>query len=282
MYWPSYTIRVEYSMLIVMYTFRCNCLQNLHLEHNNLVTIDARVITRLTESVTSLWLGGNHWLCDETTLEFRRFVQEYKFAVIKDYREVVCDDETHLPLWQKPLSIHESFELFLQGIGAFLLSLLIFILFFAVLVYVLVEFLKLTARTSKGKELYYYDAFVSYCDEDESFVKNELAVKLENNEKKTYRLYIRERDRSRIDVMDVMERSKRVIVVLSRDFFDYRSRLRLEYERARDSGNRMIFVVRGKIEDRFWEAFKAMTLRHVWIEWNDGCFWRKLREAMNE
>lgn len=132
-----------------------------------------------------------------------------------------------------------------------------------------------------------YDAYVAYSLQDEHFVNQILANTLENDV--GYRVCLHYRDFNASTyiadtIVEAVESSKRVVLVLSRNFlynewsrFEVKSAIHEVIKRRR----KLVFILYGNLPKRDLDADMRMYLRSsTCIEWDDKKFWQKLRLAM--
>lgn len=132
-----------------------------------------------------------------------------------------------------------------------------------------------------------YDAYIAYSLQDEHFVNQILANTLENDV--GYRMCLHYRDFNSSTyiadtIIEAVESSKRVILVLSRNFlynewsrFEVKSAIHEVLKRRR----KLIFILYGNLPRRDLDTDMRMYLRsNTCIEWDDKKFWQKLRLAM--
>ncbi|XP_072019719.1 toll-like receptor 6 [Amphiura filiformis] len=142
-----------------------------------------------------------------------------------------------------------------------------------------------------------YDAYVSYCNEDEDWICDELDPKIEGGEE-PLRLCIRGRDipanKPILESISLyMKRSRKVVVILSPRYMEDRGRnkckfeLALAYQRLLEENETVLILI--LLED-IPENKMTLMLRQLFhrvqcLKWEgqecgQGLFWRRLREEL--
>ena len=150
-----------------------------------------------------------------------------------------------------------------------------------------------TNEGNKDIEDSYYDAFVTYSGIDSEFVDQELVPRLEEPMygKEGYTFCLHERDspaseRTADAIIKVIKNSKRVIVVLSNNYY-LRSRwCKYEPEQAhnqlvQEDRNRIIMILLEEVDPALMhtEIENYMTTR-IYLKYSDPKLWAKLYHAM--
>lgn len=131
-----------------------------------------------------------------------------------------------------------------------------------------------------------FDAYVSYCVKDETFVTQVLAPRLESQ----FSLLLHYRDFNVSSyvadtILEATESTKRTIVVLSRNFlnsewcrFEFKTAL---HEVLKDRRRRLIVILVGDLTPPEVDGELRLYLKtSTCLHWGDSLFWQKLRFAM--
>uniref|UniRef100_A0A182JW66 TIR domain-containing protein n=1 Tax=Anopheles christyi TaxID=43041 RepID=A0A182JW66_9DIPT len=134
-----------------------------------------------------------------------------------------------------------------------------------------------------------FDAFISYSSKDESFVAEELAPMLEN-EDPSYKLCLHYRDFPvgayiADNILQAVESSRRTIMVLSDNFiksewcrFEFKS---AHHQVLRDRRRRLIVILLGEVPQKDLDPDIRLYLKtNTYLQWGDKLFWEKLRFAL--
>ncbi|XP_031632751.1 toll-like receptor 6 [Contarinia nasturtii] len=288
-------------------------LEVLRLDNNKLVHFEIWQLT-LNPYLVEIALADNMWSCECNYLHrFRNFLQTNTekisdssriacvynnlTSVLKDKNGSKCTLKDGVSTIIRPQDIENLLPLLLAATCAF-------VAFFGLIIGIFCyrNELKLWAHTHCLPTMCYksaafvddydkdrlYDAYIAYSLQDEHFVNQILANTLENDV--GYRMCLHYRDFNTITnyiadtIIEAVESSKRVILVLSRNFlynewsrFEVKSAIHEVLKRRR----KLIFILYGNLPRRDIDADMREYLRtNTCIEWDDKKFWQKLRIAM--
>uniref|UniRef100_A0A182MYV6 TIR domain-containing protein n=1 Tax=Anopheles dirus TaxID=7168 RepID=A0A182MYV6_9DIPT len=134
-----------------------------------------------------------------------------------------------------------------------------------------------------------FDAFISYSSKDETFVAEELAPMLENDDP-SYKLCLHYRDFPvgayiADNILQAVESSRRTIMVLSENFiksewcrFEFKS---AHHQVLRDRRRRLIVILLGEVPQKDLDPDIRLYLKtNTYLQWGDKLFWEKLRFAL--
>ena len=298
-------------------------LKQLDLTANELQTLSNHDF-KLMSNILSLKLAKNPWTCECTYLEMMKNFTIAKASHITDIDKVVCitynvtSNETvkyplagvHLPDFCLNKTVvynetkTESEKLDSAAIAAMSTVLSVFV--FGIVVFGIVfskrEFLKVWCFVKFGWKLYQkenegdanrpYDAFVSYSSDDEDFVARKLVPYLEEDRKgrQGYRLCVHYRDFAvgasiAESIISAVERSKRVIIVLSENFLNSEW-CQFEFQKAHhqlleERKNRIIMIVLHDINNNMLDQqLKDYLKTRTYVKYGDPWFWAKVEYAM--
>ncbi|XP_065072912.1 protein toll-like [Ochlerotatus camptorhynchus] len=269
----------------------------LDLSNNNLsCLLQLTHLLNSSDNLQSVNLSFNHWQCDCKSIDQLKFIQNSTDRIV-DSKYMRCSDDRDFNL----LTVSDVCAA--STVATAIVIACLFIIFtlaasFACYVYQ-IEIkiwlftnnfcLSLVTEEEIDKDKL-YDAFVSYCHQDEEFVSTTLVPRLENapmNLKVCWHM----RDWSPGEVITTqivqsIENSRRTIVVLSKDFLES-SWGQLEFRTAHvnsmaEKRIRVIIVIYGDLgdEDRIDSEMKAYLKTNTYIRWGDPWFWPKLRYSM--
>ncbi|XP_054163982.1 toll-like receptor 6 [Oppia nitens] len=304
-------------------------LQVLHLEYNMLVEFQVSTFSTFNTRLTGLYVANNRWSCECRYMEqFQQWVINYSTGMLQDTREIRCYNSTGTlgtSIWDvnaTSCANQTSADLIYSGLGhnekaagagvSFLPSALsndyliiiivimciIFLMFILCCVYRKelkvwiyskygVRLFQRTRYTPETEKL--FDAFVSYCKKDESFIAQILAPELECGPP-PYRLCLRYRDLPMSVYMaeaitEAIECSHRTVILLSEHFLKSEwclFELKAAHREAQVNKNhRVVAVLLDKYNMTDLDADTRLCLQSVPIvQWGERRFWEKLRYLM--
>ncbi|XP_015917704.1 toll-like receptor Tollo [Parasteatoda tepidariorum] len=277
----------------------------LHLNHNFIKEFQVWNLN-WNSRLTSVRLSHNPWICNCDYLElFHEWLHGASF--VRDVESIQCRYNETAGLYLTAFNMSScsqpnyrnyfelTFHLYYIAIPIISLLLIIMILIclcrhnIKVWLYTKygIRLFKRNTYTAESEKL--FDAFVSYCNKDETFVLQFLTPELECGEP-SYRLCLRYRDLPLSEyvaeaVTEAIECSQRTIIVLSEHFLR-NERCRFELKTAyRESQcnhkHKLLIVVVGKISFKSLDsdAKQCLSNAHI-IHWGDKRFWQKVKFIM--
>ncbi|CAG2162598.1 unnamed protein product [Oppiella nova] len=295
-------------------------LQVLHLEYNAIVVFQTAVLSH-NNKLQSLYLSNNLWSCECKFMErFQQWIQAYGSALLRDSTDIRCFHNTSFVgtyIWDVNSTSCANSTAVAEGRGdqkavSFLPNalvgdyLIIIIVIMCIILVVLIlcgvyrKAIKVWIYSKYGIRLFQrtrytpeteklFDAFVSYCKKDESFIAQILAPELECGPP-PYRLCLRYRDLPMSVYMaeaitEAIECSHRTIILLSEHFlksewclFELKAAHR---ECQINKQHRVVGVLLDKYNLTELDADTRLCLASVPIvQWGERRFWEKLRYLM--
>ncbi|EAT48962.2 AAEL000057-PA [Aedes aegypti] len=269
----------------------------LDISNNNLSSfIELTNLLNNSRQLSSVKLSSNPWQCDCPSIDHLRVIQTTSDR-IEDSKYMRCSDGRDLNL----LTVSDVCHV--DVITTIIISMCLVIILILLITFVAYAYqieikiwlftnnlcLRLVTEEEIDKDKL-YDAFVSYCHQDEEFVSSTLVPRLETapmNLKVCW--HMRDWNPGEVittQIVHSIENSRRTIVVLSRDFLES-SWGQLEFRTAHVSSMaekrvRVIIIIYGDLgdEDRIDSEMKAYLKTNTYIKWGDPWFWQKLRYAM--
>ncbi|XP_068099073.1 toll-like receptor 13 [Hyperolius riggenbachi] len=152
-------------------------------------------------------------------------------------------------------------------------------------------------KPRKENKIYIYDAYISYCSDDEEWVVNELLLHLEQNGEKKYKLCFKPRDfvpgvYHLDNIQDAINSSRKTLCVVSRDFLESQwCRMEVEMACSKVFYQRedvLLVVFLEEIPDYRLSAYhklRKLIKQNTYINWPEDprgseFFWFKLRKAL--
>ncbi|XP_069596791.1 toll-like receptor 13 [Ranitomeya imitator] len=156
----------------------------------------------------------------------------------------------------------------------------------------------LSWRSQKKKRLYTYDAYISYCSNDEDWVINELLHHLESQGRRKYKLCFKPRDfmpgSYHIDnIQDAINNSRKTLCIVSRNYLESEwCKIEAEMACSRvfyEKEDVLLVVFLEEIADFRLSAYhklRKLIKQNTYINWpedpkGDEFFWFKLRKALD-
>ncbi|XP_075694974.1 uncharacterized protein LOC142661461 [Rhinoderma darwinii] len=152
-------------------------------------------------------------------------------------------------------------------------------------------------RIQKKKKLHLYDAYISYCSDDEDWVVKELLIHLESQGQRKYKLCFKPRDfipgSYHIDnVQDAINNSRKTLCVVSKNYFESQwCKVEVEIASSRvfyEKEDVLLVVFLEEIPDFRLSAYhklRKLIKQNTYINWPEDpegheFFWFKLRKAL--
>ncbi len=282
------------------------CLQELTLSGNRLSTWPVWVLDPVPSKLT---LSKNPWTCDCNYMtRYQQWLQDSASSVM-DHQDIECtkdDNKTLMPLMMncvtmsttnniQDISIASQIPLLSGIITAIVVVVTVGILAFVfrqqMQMYIYLRYgVILFKKTEDGDEDKAFDAFIGYSNDDEDFIVNILAPGLQGKDGGDYKLCLHHRDlvvggpNITESMMEAVERSRRIILVLSENFFKSewcRCESKTVYlQMMKDRRNRVILIVYGGVPNDLDPEMKLYLKANKYLGWGDRWFWKKLRFAM--
>ncbi|XP_008560798.1 toll-like receptor 7 [Microplitis demolitor] len=290
-------------------------LEILRLNGNRLVTFPVWQVT-LNTRLVDLSLGGNPWSCRCKFLqELSSWVSDNAHKVI-DASDVWCYNNDARPAYRRRLNVNETAcsDYYAQGgviesimvsdylpMVAATLSAVLLLLVITVLAFIFREPVRTWAYSRYGVRFWakstqsedkerLYDGYFCYSPKDEDFVLHSLAVELEHGPS-GLRLCLHHRDLPCLRaaapvVLEAAEASKRVIIVLTRNFlqtewsrFEFRAAV---HEALRGRPGQLVVVQAGPVapEAEADPELRPYLRTATTLRWGEKRFWERLRFAM--
>lgn len=291
-------------------------LQILRLDGNQLVSLETRQFT--TRQIQSISLGNNRWSCRcKHIQELSTWINDQSLNVI-DYPDMWCYNTGSKPAYRREINFnlttcsdYYSGSSMIEMVSNYLptmiiiLTLLLILLIGLVLAFIFRESIRVWLFARYGVRLCYfkpnedrdklYDAFIWYSLKDEDFVVRSIAAELEtSNEPLQLCLHHRDLHNAATNmylehtvpapaVLEAAEASKRVILILSRNFLQTEwSRFELRQALHESLKNRVYKLILIEDTSRLHEAELDLELRPylktaIRLKWDDKRFWERLR-----
>ena len=274
-------------------------------------------LTRLSESefqfisqLESVKLAENPWSCDCTFVEMMKVFMSENTKCIHDIGNIACErfeEEPRKRVQHLLLQADKSkfcindeaadssrMMALVSVLSVLVIGLLALLLAFKYRKFLRIWcFVKFGWKCNRGNENdRHYDAFVSYSGLDCDFVAQELVPRLEEpgHGKVGYKLCVHDRDfpageSTAETIIDMIENSKRVIVVLSNNYL--RSRwCKYEFEQAnyqlvQEGMNRIIMIVLEELDpDLIYTEIGNYMMTRTYLKHSDPMLWAKIQHAM--
>nr|XP_029731081.1 protein toll-like [Aedes albopictus] len=249
-----------------------------------------------SRQLESAKLSSNPWQCDCQLINHLRIIQNSSDRIV-DSKHMRCSDGRDFNLLTVsdlcPMGGIATIIIFVCSVVILLLLLSFTAYAYQIEIKIWLFTNNLCLRLVTEEEIdkdKLYDAFVSYCHQDEEFVSAILVPRLETapmNLKVCW--HMRDWNPGEVittQIVQSIENSRRTIVVLSRDFLES-SWGQLEFRTAHvnsmaEKRIRVIIVIYGDLgdEERIDSEMKAYLKTNTYIKWGDPWFWQKLRYSM--
>ncbi|KAI5633475.1 TIR domain-containing protein [Phthorimaea operculella] len=274
-------------------------LTELDLTRNDISSVDDDVASKLfSVENRQVLLSGNPIVCNCKNKNFINTIQIHRKQVL-DYENITCAGNEKILLRNVDVTklcdvLNNIFLIVPLAVSGGLLALVSLAI---VLNYLFGQEIRifLYARgwclfcvTEDEEDERVYDAFVSFCHEDDDFVCQELVPKLEEL---GYKLCIHHRDWPPGDlipnqIIRSVEASRKTIIVLSKNFacslwgsLEFRT----AHARAlKDGVARVILVILDDVIDseNLDRDIRSYIRTNTYVKWNDPWFWEKIQYAM--
>ncbi|KAG9481615.1 hypothetical protein GDO78_010712 [Eleutherodactylus coqui] len=212
--------------------FQFNLLENLSLKHNKLKNISENLMKPLS-NLRNLDLFMNPLLCSCENYWFQNWSEFNTRVQIPYIQSYNCFGQVaQINFVSRDLSFcvnEKSVIFFIVSFVSTLLfiitSLVIVKLKWSILYFYHMMRVGLRWRIRKEKRLYTYDAYISYCSDDEDWVINELLLHLESQGQRKYKLCFKSRDfipgSYHIDnIQDAINNSRKTLCIVSRKYLE--------------------------------------------------------------
>ena len=270
-------------------------LKYLYAENNNIKSVDTYDLRQMTSLVT-LRLARNSLSCDCSVIDLQQWASAMSSRVEMDY--ITCLSEgSRKSLQSVSLSYCKNMTLYISvSLAAFLglLCIGICIVFRFRYEIQVVMYCKWGIRLSNcwktsDKENFEFDGFVSFVNENDDFVLNNLRPFLEDLHQ--YRLLIHYRDFHvgediATNILHSINKSARIIIVVSVEFLESKWGT-FEFERAfysiiSKTTQRLIVIVMTDevIRIRRDDIVRKILTTKTYVHRNDRLFWKKILFAM--
>ncbi|KAK6631872.1 hypothetical protein RUM43_013938 [Polyplax serrata] len=298
-------------------------LEILRLDNNRLVKFPVWQLT-LNTYLVEVTLSNNQWSCRcKFLLELQTWISDNE-AKVTDSSEIMCVDNNSRPPYRRSIEINNtacsdyySGSSVIQSLMVshywpmvvVTLSAFVFILFPLLLIFIFRDSLKVWIYTKYGVRIWnfkgavgksyedrekLYDGYVCYSPKDEEFVLQSIVAELEHGSP-SFQLCLHYRDlpqpspymqNSSPVVVEAAEASKRVILVLSRNFlqtewsrFEFRQAL---HEALKGRIFKLVLVEEGSSlpEAELDPDLRPYLKTGARVRWGEKRFWERLRYAM--
>ncbi|KAJ2946646.1 hypothetical protein O0L34_g12703 [Tuta absoluta] len=274
-------------------------LTDLDLTRNDISSVDDDV-TRKLFSIKNrqVFLSGNPIVCNCKNKNFINAIQIHK-EQIPDYDKITCAGKEKILLQNVDISklcdvlnnIYLIVPLAVSG-GLLALVLMAIVLNYRfgqdIRVFLYARGWCLCCVKEDEEDERSYDAFVSFCHEDDDFVCHELVPKLEEL---GYKLCIHHRDWPPGDlipnqIIRSVETSRKTVIVLSKNFacslwgsLEFRT----AHARAlKDGVARVILLILDDViaSENLDRDIRSYIRTNTYVKWNDPWFWNKIQYAL--
>lgn len=294
-------------------------LEILDLSHNEITVFPSGLFDNLTK-LTSVFIGGNPLNCTCDMLYLSKWYRQASFKPNgtrpdTDFGQIECvpfANGTQLSKWiddheTSCLSVSEE-PVVVTGSNSALVSVLLIIitiltvvfittlviyryhLEFSVMVYARTGFrcFQISREDESSKD---FDAFISFSNQDNDFVLNDILPRLENHSP-PWKLCIHHRDFAvgesiATNILNAIERSKRTIIILSTQFLESEwcsYEFRAAHSQAlRERSQKILLVMFNDVDKSTLDKeLKAYISTNTYLRTDDTMFWSKLKYALPE
>ena len=277
---------------------------------NNQLKMTSKSEFQFLSQLESVKLAQNPWSCECGYVDLMKGFLNQNIKRIHDLEEITCeqyDKEKGATFQHVFLEVDKSkfcindddvdnslFIIIVSVLSVLVIGLLALLLAFKYRKFLRIWcFVKFGWKCNRGNENdRHYDAFVSYSGLDCDFVAQELVPRLEEpgHGKVGYKLCVHDRDfpageSTAETIIDMIENSKRVIVVLSNNYL--RSRwCKYEFEQAnyqlvQEGRNRIIMIVLEELDpDLIYTEIGNYMMTRTYLKYSDPMLWAKIQHAM--
>ncbi|XP_040290890.1 toll-like receptor 13 [Bufo bufo] len=283
-----------------------NLLENLSLKYNKLKNISEHLVKPLS-NLRNFDLFMNPLLCSCENYWFQnwsKFDPQVQIPFLESY---ICFGQvTHeISFVNQDLSFCGTDISLFFFIASFVLTLLLLVaslvtvkLKWSLLYFYHMMQVWLRWRIKKGKKLYEYDAYISYCSEDEDWVIKELLFHLESKGQRKYKLCFKSRDfipgSYHIDnIQESIKNSRKTLCVVSRNYLESQwCKVEVEIACSRvfyEKEDVLLVVFLEEIPNFRLSAYhklRKLIKQNTYINWPEDpkgneFFWFKLRKALD-
>lgn len=269
--------------------------QVINLHNNNLQNITFETLQMLNASthLREISLYGNLWDCSCQITNFTNYIRQYSHRIV-NREQTTCSDGYTLLIHVNESTACIKYQKIILTVCMVLLIIALIIALMILFYYkynyeVKVWLFSHGYCISDEYDGKLYDAFISYSEQDENFVKNEIESVLEKSPEK-YKLCLQYRDANfgelRTDVIEsLIEDSMRTLIFLSKNFLDSVWNIhefRMAHVKAmQDPKKRVIIIIYGNVDlQHLDDELDAYLKTNTYLEWGDPWFWRKLKYAL--
>ncbi|KAF7988133.1 hypothetical protein HCN44_007627 [Aphidius gifuensis] len=274
-------------------------LRVLNLKNNELININNSVLNFIKNkmNLSVLMLDNNPWRCNCETREFLKFLKTINSTINLDNVTCHVNDKKIISLSQEELCHHEN-----KWINNFIIiNCLIMIIIIIVIIFLttilccchfkiwLYDLFSCCFIGDKKENNKQFDAFLIFSELDENVLIDKLIKPLE--ESRGFELCVNYSDwpRSRYDnlsngVVEEVENSKRVVLILSRNFINIEwSKYPSIYRQILSDKSANIIVIiydKNLSINNIDSELRGYLKRHTCLDWDDPWFWKKLNFAL--
>ncbi|KAM3921063.1 uncharacterized protein RB166_010493 [Leptodactylus fuscus] len=283
-----------------------NSLENLSLKYNKLKNISEKLVKPLS-NLRNLDMFMNPLICScdnywfQNWSEFNTQVQIPFLQSYNCYGQVAYEInfiKQDLSFCGKDISVLFFIVSFALTLLFLVTSLVIVKVKWSILYFYYMIQVWFQWRIKKEKKLYAYDAYISYCSDDEDWVINELLPHLENQGQHKYKLCFKARDfipgSYHIDnIQDAINSSRKTLCVVSKKYLESQwCKVEVEIACSRvfyEKEDVLLVVFLEEIPDFRLSAYhklRKLIKQNTYINWpedpkGDEFFWFKLRKALD-
>lgn len=282
-----------------------NFLENLSLRNNKLRNISKNLMKPLS-NLRNLDLSMNPLLCSCENYWFQNWSEinpQVQIPFLQSYNCFGLVVEVNFLIYDLSFCVNDMSALFF--IVSFVLTLLFIVttlvvvkLKWSILYFYHMMQVWFQWRIQKEKKLHMYDAYISYCSDDEDWVVNELLLQLESQGQRKYKLCFRSRDflpgSYHIEnIQDAIQNSRKTLCIVSRRYLESQW-CKVEAEIAcskvfYEKEDVLLVVFLEDIPDFRLSAYhklRKLIKQNTYINWPEEpegkeFFWFKLRKALD-
>ncbi|XP_035229213.1 slit homolog 1 protein-like [Stegodyphus dumicola] len=250
-------------------------------------------------SLSLITLSNNSWICDCDTWGFRNWLISHNSSVL-DLDDVRCGQNERSSLRNKPIITLTRDDLcpkpfqtvniiLIAAVAAAILFVCLLCFCFRNSIQTILYSCGCKCLKKRPRQLFGYDAFLLFCEEDKDFALSVIAKGLESCSP-IFNLCIPTRDiqitEENDDISSVLADCSKVIVLLTRDFLCDLQSMHL-FKKAlsfstTESCRRIIIVTNGELPpvSQLDSTLAALMRSCTCLRWGQFLFWEKLRYAL--